>query len=190
MEKTKNLTTVNDAMKDKALSELANAVNAIYQATVVENKVSTLPEVVFTEYFLNFFMNQMNTPDRDLKYAKWIELSGSPYNEVTIIDNTGKKLYNVPPIYIKPILDESVINTNFSNIANTYMLKHNRLASEGSQYLNGELKKIANGMTVKNNEIIQRWIDIFKRYQNPGVVTPTGNIHDKIPTISNDDIEY
>jgi len=189
MEEPKNLTTVNNAMKDRALNELANAVNAIYQATVVENQVSTLPEVVFKEYFLNFFMNKMNTPDRALKYAKWIELSGSPYNEVTIIDNTGKSLYNVPPIYAKPILSDSVINTTFSNIANTYMLKHNRLASEGSQYLNGELKKVADGMSVKNDEIIQRWSDIFKRYQQPTPQVPMSNIAKK-STISNDDIEY
>ena len=184
----KNLATVNAVMKDKAISELAAAVSAIYQATVINNVTPTLPEVVFVEYFLDFFKSQMNTPDRDLKYAKWIELSGSPYNEVSIIDNEGNILYNVPPIYIKPTLDDSVINTNFSNIANNYMLKHSRLASVGSQYLDGELKKVSDGMKVNNDEIIKRWNAIFLKYQQPSItVQPT---QPKLPTISDDDIEY
>jgi len=185
------LEEISKTMKNNGMAELMDVMSNIYEETVVGKKNSTLPEVVFVEYFLDFFKSGMTTPDKDLKYAKWIELSGSPYNEVDIIDLDSKIIFTVPPLYAKPAIDPSIIDINFSNIGSTYIMKSNRLQTDADNYLNEKLQPVANKINDDSAAIVARWQEIFKRYTQPEVNTT--KIEENVPYMSNildDEIEY
>lgn len=181
------LEKIANHMKDDMLTELKDTLTAIHNE-VVSVKKSTIPEVVFKVYFLDFFKSGMNTPDRDFKYAKWIELSRSPYNEVDVIDNAGNVIFTVPPLYVKPSIDDSVIDINFSNISSKYILKSNRLKSDADNYLSTELTPIGDKLTSNTEDITSRWLEIFKRYEVPKPTIP--EYVSRLTAISDDDIIY
>jgi len=185
------LEEISKTMKQNGMGELMEVMSNIYTETVAAKKKSTLPEVVFVEYFLDFFKSGMSTPDKDLKYAKWVELSGSPYNEVDIIDLDSNVIFTVPPLYAKPKIDPSIIDINFSNIGSTYIMKSNRLQADADNYLNDKLHPVSEKISDDSEEIVARWKEIFDRYSKPTVSKET--ITKQTPFISNildDEIEY
>ena len=185
------LQKISNNIKDKAMQELASVMEDIYQTTIVNFKKSTIPEVVFKEYFLDFFKSGMNTPDKDLKYAKWIELSKSPYNEVDVIDNKGNIIFTTPPLFAKPVIDPSIIDINFSNIGSTYMMKSNRLQADADNYLAAKLAPLENKVSADTENIISRWQNIFVMYSNAETMTKPNVDLPYLPESDlDDDIEY
>jgi len=166
----------SDRIIDNKRDEVARQIDEVALEILTIPKAK-LPEEVFVEYFLDFFRNGGYLTDSPL-LLKWIELSGSMYNEVEIIDNQGNILYVTPPLMGSPELDSSLENTNFSNIVNTYQLKANNLPVMGLNYLNTQLNGVDKMVTSgEQNMYTTRWLNIFNLYSgnNDIGLLPTSN---------------
>jgi len=170
--------------------ELANYIGGVHEEIVMSHNNAKLPEDVFKEYFLDFFQNgdvdNINTP----LMAKWIELSGSPYNEVDVYNNQGNVMYTVPPVLARPTIgDKPITNVDFSNIAGTYKLKANRLTQDADKYLNNKLNGLEKQVVSDSQDtLIRDWHNIFSLYNRP-----TDASHKDTPVMSasiNDMIDY
>jgi len=158
-EYSKKLTTIKtDAVKQQ-INDVAS------ELLVIEN--AKLLESVFVEYFLDHFKSGLSDIHSALT-LKWIELAGSPFNEVDIVNDNGEVIYTVPPLIIRPDINDSVENMNFQNIIATYQLKKNNMAALGTNYINGQLNNVGSGIEAPNKNIYtERWHNIFKRYAQP-----------------------
>lgn len=175
----------SDKLKDTKREKVKDQINSIYNdLIVIEN--AKLPEDIFVEHFLDHFRYGGGDISNPLN-IKWIELSGSVYNEVDIIDDLGNIIYTVPPLLDRATIDEESVKLNFSNIAATYVLKSNNLASVGTNYLNnkiGNLDKMVESNS--NNMYAARWANIFTRYvSNEPVLEQPKQV--AIQAINNDD---
>lgn len=127
-----------------------------------------LQEYIFVNVFLplfhgdeeNIYNATMNT---------WLSVAGSPFNEVDIIDNNGKILFTVPPVYNRNNVHPVDPNIGLPSVASMvatakqYAQMHPR---QGEAYLKSELNKRA--MLVENEGQhlvnLNAWNEIFKRY--------------------------
>ena len=139
--------------------------NELYEDLVVALPVANLTEIVFKEYFLDFFKTgQHNNNDAPLT-LKWLEVSGGPFNEVNIVDNFGTVIFTTPGMYVRPNVSASLAGTDLNAIAVNYNLKSNRLRNEGLNYLESEIGALNNDIDVVNTEHGIRWQNIFRRYE-------------------------
>lgn len=128
-----------------------------------------LPEFVFKQYFLDFFKDyhklSANDKDKSPLYAKWVELAGSEYNEVDVIDSNGEVIFTTPGLLAKPVVDFArARQSRVNDIANDAKL-HNRTDIEKTNFINSKITSIMNGMiTVDNNTEAKRWSKILKRF--------------------------
>jgi len=155
-EYSEKLTTIKTEAVKEQINEVAN------ELLLVEN--AKLLESVFVEYFLDHFKSGQNDIHSALT-LKWIELAGSPFNEVDIVDDNGNIIYSVPPIMARPNIDEAVENMDFNNIMATYQLKKNNIAALGANYINTQLNNVGKNIKADNKNIYtERWLSIFNRY--------------------------
>jgi len=168
-----------DKLRDNNINNTKSYIDQTYNELVDTKIINTLPEWVFLEYFLDYFMNGgANQTDQPL-YYKWVELSGSVYNEVNVIDGDGTVLYTVPPLMVNPIeFIDNFENVNFEDIMANYNLRTNRTPIDGIKYLNGAIGGMGDLIVPENNAlelITARWINIFNRYRDNSVNNNTDN---------------
>lgn len=148
--------------------DIGQKVEQVYNILQQETHKSTINEIVFVEMFLEFFYNfakyKKITDDKLL--LKWFDLSGSPYNEVDVLDREGKVLFTVPPIYAKSVVISDNLNNGFFNNVTAEYHQNSRMTQEIAN--NQLVNRLANGPRFldksKNKDITQDWINIFKRY--------------------------
>lgn len=161
---SKNMKEMANALKENKAGELKGLIGESFDAIVTNAPVAVIPEMVFKEYFLDYFKGV----DRDANspvLLKWLELAGGPYNEVMVIDDkTGEALYKVPAVYAKPIVDtKQLADVSFNNVLSEFNLRSNRIHADGLNYLNQELTGI--DVEVGDKSVTtSRWRGIFKKY--------------------------
>ena len=174
----------SDKLKNTKRDQVKEQINNIFNdLVVVEN--AKLPEDIFVEYFLDHFRYGTGDISNPLN-IKWIELSGSIYNEVDIINDSGNIVYTIPPLLDRASVDEEAIKLNFSNVAATYVLKSNNLPSVGVNYLNNKIGNLDKMVEANNaNMYSERWNNIFARYASNR--TPVEQNDTPTVTINNND---
>lgn len=143
----------------------------------VKESNTTIPETVFKHYFLPFFKDlaKSNKPE-DSKQNKnlmsaWINLANGPFNEVDVIDDVkGDTLFTVPSLFVKnAIVLENVKDFNFTEVGNAYKTKASVNPFQAENYVNSALAAVPKFIKDPKTNITdeQRWINIFKRYNEP-----------------------
>jgi hypothetical protein len=170
-----NLQEVSTQLKKNATNALTESVGSFFKELVQVPVISTIPEQVFVEYFLDFFKSGMVNDSNNILGIKWVELSKSPFNPVYVIDGAGNYLYTVPPLVLKPdLVNQPIAGVNFSKIAATYELKNNRLSTDAANYINNQLSGLSDQIQSPDaNIVIKQWEYIFNRYAKPVVTEPT-----------------
>jgi len=160
-------------------------IDGIYKDLVEDAPISSIPEFVFKEYFLEYFRSggllETDTP----LINKWVELAGGPYNEVNVVDKQGNTLYTVPGLYCRPAVGENLSNVNFSNIVSEFNLRSNRIHSDGINFLTGALSGMDGGISTEYQEYLIKWNTILSQYDD-------GNENKKIakPVESTDFLDF
>ena len=154
--------------RNKKLREAAREeIHELYNDLVVNIPRTIMPEAVFIEYFLDLFMKGDNGGNELLMY-KWVELAGGPYNEVNIVDQKGNVIYSTPGAMLQlNIPAETLQKYSFVDIAAMYAMKQRITSAQATNYLNGALASIPKEVIGDVKIYIQRWSEIFKRYQPP-----------------------
>lgn len=143
---------------------LTNNIDQIAQDT----PTSVIPEMVFTNYFLNFFFD-IATGKGDVNEGlllKWLELSNGWYKGVNVINNQGKVLFTVPPLYRTEVISHDHIKgVNFTTLGRAFESRSTRTPEEGINLLNYEFSKLPKFIKLYDDqETGLIWRDIFTRY--------------------------
>ena len=171
----------------------------------VTNDLSVAPaKVVLREdFFVNVFLQMFaGKPDKETKVSPhmWISAAKGPFNEVTVVDNQGHFLYDVPAYFsdkaIKP-LDGTGKDARMPTV--TDMISHaKQYANRGAAVVEGFILQELDNRSfmfnkgVDNSETIARWNAIFARYGiKPIGQTSTVNQHAANPdNIARDSTDF
>jgi hypothetical protein len=187
----KNMNNENTLEKDiKVITEeeIKSSTNFIYDSLVTNKENSKLPEEIFKDYFLPFFIGQ-KTDNKNI-ISDWVSIAGTPMCEVDIIDPAGKTLFTVPPLYDTNIVESiNKNNKSLTEVYNSYELKNSHLPAVAQKYLDNELSNKIDQIR-NNDETISKsteaWNNILKRYD----IIKDNNENNSSKEIINDDIEY
>ena len=146
--------------------ELTNTIDIAFNNLVVPTNAQ-LPENIFVEYFLDFFRNHNTGNLNEPLNLKWVELSGSVYNEVDILNAAGDVIYAVPPLMARvDLTGKPVEDFNFSRMVGEYKLRSSRLQTDADNFLNTQLTGLDKQITPAiDNNMQSRWNAIFSRYE-------------------------
>jgi len=166
VKESNNLAAVAAIQSEQLRNTAALAIDEIQLGLIETTPNAVVPEWVFVEYFLDFFMQPAKHVDSPL-LSKWIELSGGPYREVDIINKEGVIIFTVPTIMIAPTLDSGNLGQyDFSAIAGMYQMKKSITKAQATNYLASILGTIPGNLKTNANIIVGNWITIFDRYSN------------------------
>lgn len=152
------------SMQTVETAKLSNLIDGIHsELAIITNNV--VLEIVFKEYFLDFFFNMAKFENNEVLILKWLELSGGPFREVDIIDSNGNTVITIPALYERPEIDYDTMNKkDFSEIAGNFHMKLNRFHAEGINYLNTELKSVGNNFSKPTSIATARWKAVYDYY--------------------------
>lgn len=130
-----------------------------------------LPEEIFVKEFLPYFAGEPVPEGRQNTMALWIGIAGSPTAEVTVINNKGEALFNVPPVLDTSFLAAARSNNvleNYDRIVDHSNLISNNIPDAGSTFLETALTDKLKQMTANRHpsDAQDRWQDIIKRYRH------------------------
>lgn len=167
-----------DDLSTRMQNSMQDDINMLYNeihTTLGDNQAPVyLREDVFKYYFLDYFKDILlgRRQDRDEHLErKWLDLAGSHYTEVTIIDENNKELYNVPSLYNKNVIRHDILEDNkidFVKIATDYetdMSVHPNVAANRLDETFYGLPQFLDNNKVQE-DTNSRWLSIFRRYDD------------------------
>lgn len=183
-------------VRQNNMETLARSTNQTFEALVVEpsREKSRVPEQTFKDHFLPYFSGQASVADNPDVLPTWVGIAGSPSSEVSIIDQSGNVLYDVPAIMDLSVIDSSrrKLGESLANIYSQYELHSNQLPVVGERYLADAMGRKTPTMFKESEKFTEnagRWNNIFERY---GIKQQTTLVEKKtLPTSGADlDVEY
>lgn len=159
--------------------------------TELVDQISTprckIPEPVFREIFLPYFMGE-KLPDADhTPFAHWIGLVGSASEPADVVNVKGETLFEVPPLYDSSVIDPTKKNAeahDFATIFSVYQDESKVHPVYGQRYLVDQLTKKASVGLPENNETHHySWLPALKHYnlvkeENGQTIAAPGSISD------------
>lgn len=172
--------------------EIATNISASFDALVANNPNNVLPESLFVELFLPYFIGEkvINQADRDV-ITDWISVAGTPMARVDIIDNAGKTLFAVPPLYDTKIINVAnrAAGAAIADVYAEFSLRKNNSPIAAENFLASALLQTSDKITQPENaakELGSEWEAIRARYR--------GNNNDvkgsNVSVDPNDDVIY
>jgi len=167
--------------RDKLITTISENVNTFHDNIVNKAEVGVLPETLFKEHFLPFFSGDKLENVNEV-LADWVKIAGTPMSEVTIIDDTGNKLFNVPALMNTNILDvvKPVNQGGLDKVFVEYTKNKGNILANPENTLNNMLNTQFKARFSKENfkDADDRWRTIVERYKKPqenNVINDSGN---------------
>lgn len=151
-----------DEYRQAHLDDLNNAQAKIFSGLVVSYEPNKLAEHIFVSYFLPGFMGK--NPNKEW-VLQWVSIAGSPNQEVSVVDTSGKELFRVPAI----LPTQNLLLDN-SNVTLNDIFAHSQTLSKtlqgGGHFLFDQLgKKIQEVPAILGKTTTQNaWDVILARY--------------------------
>lgn len=159
-----NLEDVSKAVRSRAQEKADEAIASVFK-DIVERPKNQLPETVFVNVFLEHFKNPPEDFEKSTLTLKWLELAGSHFDEVEVVDQNNKVLYTVPSLYAPPQLDMDIMSQfDFNKIRDDYSLEIDRIPELAEKMLAADLDGVEKGVITNPKPIQDQWLSIFNRY--------------------------
>lgn len=135
---TTNLEDLRNQYVNRETEQIKKRQLKIYNDMMENNEIlfrNSIPIEVFEHVFLNYFRNINNNQDNeDIKnndhlLKKWLEIAGSYYNEVDLVNSHGDVVLVVPALTPKP-------NVNINGLSNHYITNIGEDIINESRYSN------------------------------------------------------
>ena len=166
----------NTLMRESRAERLRKRDLAIFKEVLASRENEKVPEIVFKEYFADYFNNHEYEKD-PTKLSQWIGLSGGYYDEVDLVNEAGEVVDTVPGFYGRLEISDAFSDVPLTDMVITYNNKRDRLAVVGERYINEALgsveRKIITDETIKTHE--QRWSTILAKYATKETTLPTSD---------------
>lgn len=138
-----------------------------------------IPESIFVEYFLPYFTGEIAIDDESIILAKWIDLAGSPYSSVDLIDKNNNVVGEVPGIFSHGSTGPRDQRTPMSTVIRK--TEHLKTISpvRSREHMVRELNNYKTTADPNNDD---RWQNLFRKYKQPDQQIDTvTTIHDDTP---------
>ena len=156
-------------VNNEYVNEVKNTINEV--AGVLENIESvkaTVPEDIFVNNYLDYFKNIKNQTEESPLYVQWVNIAGSVFEEVDLVNSKGEVVATVPPLVAKTGIEVDLLDqVPFSEIGHGYTMLHTKGGDRADTFLRTELSGLPK--CVKSSpakEHAKRWVKLFKRYEN------------------------
>ncbi|BCM95270.1 hypothetical protein [Burkholderia phage FLC6] len=145
---------------------------------------SQFPETLFVEHFLPLFAGEVQ-PTAEVNYRTWLEkVAGGEKVSVDIVDENGKILFTVPPLFDTSILEQSKPGGESMTLIERHYSRLKEFdAAASQQFLNKKLS----GLHIKDKPTEQVyanmriWNAIFERYGKHDKILNLGNLLENDP---------
>lgn len=144
---------------------LAADTDEIYK-TIVTDAKPKVSEEIFIKFFLEPFTNFKRLEPNSPEIARWIDIAGSFYGEVDIIDSKGTIICTCPSIYNPLQIDSELDNVNFTNMARDFINRSNHFAASGINYLYGGLNYISQSLHEDTTNNVNKWSSILQYFNS------------------------
>lgn len=148
--------------------------------------IRSIPENIFVFNFLPFFCGE-KVENSNYLLNTWLDIAGSNYKPVNVVDNNGKVVITVPPIHDNNAI-EPVTNRRDDL---SYMFRESREKSTLSPNLGINIVNDALGSRfhkvirdTQNSPIKEKWLALFRHYGK----TPA--LLDTPKEVEGDDFDY
>lgn len=159
---------LNKTVDDKK-SEMGKIGEDLFDQLVMRSPVNRLPERVFKDTFLPYFVGEKKFEENQELLKVWVGIAGNPGNPVDIIDEGNDVLFQIPPLYNTDFIDSAKATPiAFTGVINEY---HQRVASSpnmGENFLRTVLKSTERLISTGDNHIPEyreQWQKVFEYYQ-------------------------
>lgn len=189
---------LENAIAEKYRNEIIGISSVLEESNTHEGKAN-IAEDIFVNVFLPFFAGEENIYKVGL--GNWVtvatnggSLPGGQFREVDVIDDKGKVLFTVPPIYDRNALNPVKLS---DRIALPQLMEQAEQLGSIKPALQTKMKNqifeaLLNKMRAGNNnarEYLLKWNDIFTRYDREGIFQEEKNSSDKSSESGNNDYE-
>ena len=140
-------------MSDKFLEDIVENCEAAIERT---EKVVKIPVVLFADGFVKRFVEDT---DSGVSIAKWIDIAGSPFNKVELVNESGEVVDIVPPIMGYTLESESSDTSNFEASLRKSELQNKQFPRSGDKIVKTAMDKTL-GDKVNNAE----WTTLITKY--------------------------
>lgn len=178
-----NLNNALDSIRTSVTEDLNKGINTVFGGLVTNISVHTVPESLFSSYFLPGFLGQNPNPNW---LAQWIGIAGSPTAEVSVISPKGAELFRVPPVLLSKDVLFTRARSNFSSIVqHSHLLQNSAYGKDA--FLNSAMADKSQELSSvpSMNLAVTQWAHIFSFY---GITVDGGTTPDTPP--EDDMFEY
>lgn len=170
------LAKFDKAIKESRAERLRQRDLAVFKEVLSGMENEKIPEVVFKEYFADYFYNHEYEKD-GTKLTQWIGLTGGWYNAADLVNDKGEVVETVPGFYKRLDIEDAFSDVNFSNIVHTYNRKKDRIASVAEEYAaNAMEESIRKAVSdEKTTEHEKKWNAVLDKYRTKEQQLPTSD---------------
>lgn len=151
------------------LQQSLDDINRVFESVVGKQDRRTLDETVFVNEFLPYLSGQKNLSENMEIISYWLQIAGTPFAEVDLVNRAGEKVLTVP----------GLSNTMAINIANSGTKTFGDIVKQadvvgsqqrvfGTRYLREELEnkrtQLLNNESSADDITKDRWSNIFQHY--------------------------
>lgn len=181
---------LEDAYVQNLKDNLTKQADSFYDALVENTTRSHVPEDLFRDYFLPYFINEVPISSNPEVISKWIGIAGTPMSKVDVVNDADEVIYTVPSLFDTTIINSSERRPgdSIADISAEFDLKNNNIPAVAQSFLSQQLDRKLSIVDQNriNSQARQEWSDIFKRYGiNKKLETPQLNSTEVV-----DDVEY
>lgn len=132
----------------------------------------TIPEAIFVRDFIPFFRGEVDDKQKyDELLTAWLIISGTPTNEVAVVDENNKELFKVPPHTDTTAIiqrDRNKGEVVFSNVIGHVISQSGNSAFNSERFLERAAAEVVPSFisvnSEKRQEYVDRWNSILARY--------------------------
>jgi hypothetical protein len=157
------------------INKLVDDIDNTLNDTIVIKK---MPIEIF-KYFIPYFKGEKKS---DYIIVKWIELAGSPFLPVKLIDEEGNIVDEVPPLYANKVKEKT--DTKFSILIDKVKTNNRLMQGKGDAILKKTLQKEIEHLNITT----EKWLELLNKYDDNKIEVKT----EKVDEIKDDgfDIEF
>ena len=128
-----------------------------------------LPEALFKELYLPYFAGQDNINSRPDLIEKWLNVAGTGFSEVNLINDSGEVIATVPGLSSTLHLQVSTSSVNLSDACRQAEIVGSQIKSLGTRYFNSALlareKELIDTIVPDSLESVkQKWNEVFQHF--------------------------
>lgn len=152
----------NDGKKAESLEGYETANGVLEEMFKTRPERPRIREGLFVQRYLPLLHGDIEVKEDEYPLLLWLEVSGTPFNEVSVVDDTtGDELFIVPPL--GRLYDPEDRNSSMFEVMSEAFKHENAIPQAGLRYLRN-FTSAEFHRSPESDKYYKQMADIFKRY--------------------------